>query len=876
MADDAAAADAPLTRAEEDAAAEAMGMGARPEVDADAAPNPGPDEEAAPVEAAPPQEDSAAEQEPAAAAAGEGAASAGDEAGPKATEATEAEVDGADSQPPDAPSQTPPAGEASADNDEPVSAGGDGAAEADAEEAAKSSDLVPEQTAASAEEIAAEMGLEGSAEEEAAATKIQAIQRGKLERERLSAENTDGPQAEAEAEAEAEASAGAAEAQVDAARAEAKKNSVFAMLANSIGQKPGTPRNKYAERYNTAADSRIEGVKNPPPPQPIVAPLPAAAAAAVAEPTGAATGAAPRPVGMAAAASSSRAAAAAVAPGGSGDGLFKNLHLAELQTLLVTMGMPSDGGKYELLGRLQDTLEARSRTDEGGSSTTQQQGEPRGRDQLGREMPAWQQQQIEDGGQAYSGKGIFSAMAQDRVQARPIQPEPAVPRAVMPLSGPLGAVSQPPQRVEDRGDDAYAAAWRELEGGSGTNPPTYAQEGRHAAAAASSTAGGSAGFYGTAGSVLPSPPVGPRPEDQRTPRQLRGSTINSTLGGGGGGGGSGGNLQDRFAAADELVKQDQVLAENLDLLAELTGDYDGTARTAGSFARGGSQYGQEEPADGRGGGGAAGNTADLDGRDRRGGGGVAARGPEIDRGRKKTTRGHRNRSEDTPAMALRRKIRASSYNTGGEDWEDAFKQYDRDESGELDFEEFKRAMRRTAKIAPAVISDKELKKLFKLIDIDSGGSISASEFIAFLDGAFFEISTQHSRSARCSVLFCVPFVGVPSCPPSRAVRAEVRFLFHVHLLTICCCCARMQARVTSPRPTRCAGPQPRTARKRSTTKTVPKAGELTAGRTSTSDRGSETPIATCVMMSRSPRRVHAVGGEGARLTLSLRTREQMR
>ena len=44
-------------------------------------------------------------------------------------------------------------------------------------------------------------------------------------------------------------------------------------------------------------------------------------------------------------------------------------------------------------------------------------------------------------------------------------------------------------------------------------------------------------------------------------------------------------------------------------------------------------------------------------------------------------------------------------------------------------------MRRTAKIAPATISDKELKKLFKLIDLDSGGSISADEFIAFLDGA---------------------------------------------------------------------------------------------------------------------------------------------
>ena len=34
--------------------------------------------------------------------------------------------------------------------------------------------------------------------------------------------------------------------------------------------------------------------------------------------------------------------------------------------------------------------------------------------------------------------------------------------------------------------------------------------------------------------------------------------------------------------------------------------------------------------------------------------------------------------------------------------------YDRDESGELDFDEFKRAMRRTVKISPAMISDKEV------------------------------------------------------------------------------------------------------------------------------------------------------------------------
>ena len=608
-----------------------------------------------------------------------------------------------------------------------ISAGqGDGTDETAASEAEASEVETNATEHAPADERDAQMGLDGSTEEDVAAAKIQAIHRGNRDRKNLAQEASAAtkiqavhrgkqdrknlavkPDQAASEESQAEATAGVAQA--DGARAEAKKNSVFAMLADSIGQKPGTPRNKYAERYNSTAGVRIEVVKNPPPRRPTATKATEAADAAASPASDEAAGSAKSP-----------SAAMPVA----GDQLFRNLHLAELQTLLVTMGMPSDGGKYELLGRLQDALEARSRSD-GGVDAGPNPEAPRQRDQLGREMPAWQQQQIEDGGQAYSGKGIFSAMAQDRVQARPVLPQPQATAPVSAAKLQQWPQSRPqPQRVEDRVGSAYAAAWQELE--SGTEVPTHAQEARHVAAAAS----GGGGFYGsTAGSVLPSPPVGPRPEDQRTPRQLRAPVAGSTMGSIGG---SATNLQDRFdklAAADELLKQDQQLSQNLDLLAELTGDYDDPRRTDGSLARGSSRFATEDVANGS----DIGATEHQ--RDRRAGAGVAARGPEIDRGRRKTTRGHRNRAEETPAMAIRRKIRASSYAQGGEDWKDAFKQYDRDESGELDFEEFKRAMRRTAKIAPATISDKELKKLFKLIDLDSGGSISADEFVAFLDGA---------------------------------------------------------------------------------------------------------------------------------------------
>ena len=46
-----------------------------------------------------------------------------------------------------------------------------------------------------------------------------------------------------------------------------------------------------------------------------------------------------------------------------------------------------------------------------------------------------------------------------------------------------------------------------------------------------------------------------------------------------------------------------------------------------------------------------------------------------------------------------------------------------DLAGELDFDEFKRAIRRTAKISVEKISDRELKKLFRIIDTDRGGSV---------------------------------------------------------------------------------------------------------------------------------------------------------
>ena len=62
---------------------------------------------------------------------------------------------------------------------------------------------------------------------------------------------------------------------------------------------------------------------------------------------------------------------------------------------------------------------------------------------------------------------------------------------------------------------------------------------------------------------------------------------------------------------------------------------------------------------------------------------------------------------------LKRKMRAASYRDGGQNWDKLFQQYDRDGSGELDLEEFTRAIRRDAGVTRAIFSDDDLDRLFR-------------------------------------------------------------------------------------------------------------------------------------------------------------------
>ncbi len=88
----------------------------------------------------------------------------------------------------------------------------------------------------------------------------------------------------------------------------------------------------------------------------------------------------------------------------------------------------------------------------------------------------------------------------------------------------------------------------------------------------------------------------------------------------------------------------------------------------------------------------------------------------------------------SPLQRLRQKWRAAAYQNGRMDIARLFRYYDRDNSGELDFNEFRIAARKDAKLTKQEVSDAGLRKLFDRVDIDKGGTIGLNEFQQLLEG----------------------------------------------------------------------------------------------------------------------------------------------
>jgi Ca2+-binding EF-hand superfamily protein len=121
---------------------------------------------------------------------------------------------------------------------------------------------------------------------------------------------------------------------------------------------------------------------------------------------------------------------------------------------------------------------------------------------------------------------------------------------------------------------------------------------------------------------------------------------------------------------------------------------------------------------------------------------------------------------------LRSKFKACSYSLGGQDWEKLFRHYDRDNSGELDFDEFRRAVRRDVKVTPQMMPDIELREMFDHADASGDGAIDIDEFVGLLRA---DSTSMPRASASEEAAACVP-PPAPSegIPPSGDKKAAQR------------------------------------------------------------------------------------------------------
>jgi hypothetical protein len=107
---------------------------------------------------------------------------------------------------------------------------------------------------------------------------------------------------------------------------------------------------------------------------------------------------------------------------------------------------------------------------------------------------------------------------------------------------------------------------------------------------------------------------------------------------------------------------------------------------------------------------------------------------------------------------LRQKLKAHSYGQSGQNPNKLFKHFDRDNTNELDFDEFKAAVRKGGRMTYHHISDRELQKLFASLDTDGDNEVNVEELTAFVWGKAEETppetlktkakAASHSRSQQ--------------------------------------------------------------------------------------------------------------------------------
>jgi hypothetical protein len=130
-------------------------------------------------------------------------------------------------------------------------------------------------------------------------------------------------------------------------------------------------------------------------------------------------------------------------------------------------------------------------------------------------------------------------------------------------------------------------------------------------------------------------------------------------------------------------------------------------------------------------------------------------------------------------LTLRARLKSLSYGMGkGQNPWKLFSRYDRDNDGSLTLDEFTNAVRKGGQLNAAIMSDKELAKLFRAVDVDSSGRIEIQELTAFVwgegasvHGGEGEGSTRPTRLARAegsSTLASWRSTSVPAIASARS------------------------------------------------------------------------------------------------------------
>ena len=97
--------------------------------------------------------------------------------------------------------------------------------------------------------------------------------------------------------------------------------------------------------------------------------------------------------------------------------------------------------------------------------------------------------------------------------------------------------------------------------------------------------------------------------------------------------------------------------------------------------------------------------------------------------------------------ALRRHFHSASYAMGRRDYVKLFRHFDKDNSGFLEEEEFRHAVRKEGKTDATVMSERQLRVLYFLVDVDRDGLISETDFCAWLG-----VSNSHEYTAQLAKL----------------------------------------------------------------------------------------------------------------------------